>query len=408
MRSTGVGASQLKDSFAAGKEAASQAIKATAGRPVGLCLVFSSSKYNPKRLLEGVKSVLGPVPIAGCTTAGEITPAGPLEGSVAVMVISADVARAGIGLGKGVRKKPKEAGREAISSAIRDLGYPTLCLTAPSLEAKLPGYVPFFVLMFPDGLSGKEEDIIEGMREALGGYFPIVGGSAGDDLKLKRTYQFCTEGAFTDAVVCALVATNNPVGFGSKHGWRPLDRLALVTKSSGRVVKELNHRPAAEVYAEMLKVSLEDLQKEVLAWRKGLSNPLGMPDLLGEIWLRHPQALLKDGSISFFSKVPEGVALRLMYGRKEDLVKAARDAALEAMEGCGKPREVEAAIVFNCVARYKFLGQEGAREELRELKRVLGDAPLVGFYTYGEQGFTPGGMVGHRNQTITMCLIGRR
>ena len=400
--------SQLKDPFAAGKQAASNALKATAGRPVGLCLVFSSSRYNPDKLLKGVRSVLGSVPLAGCTTAGEITQAGPLEGSVAVMVISADVVRAGIGLGRGVRKKPREAGREAVSAAIRDLGYPTLCLTAPSLEAKQTGHVPFFLLMFPDGLSGREEDIIEGMKDVLGGYFPIVGGSAGDDLKLKRTYQFCTDGAFTDAVVCALVATHNPVGFGSKHGWRPLDRLALVTKSSGRVVEELNHRPAAEIYAEMLKVNLEDLKRGVLAWDIGLSNPLGMPDLLGEIWLRHPKALLEDGGISFFSKVPEGVALRLMYGRKEDLIGAARDAASEAIERCGKPRGVEAAMVFNCVARYKLLGTEGAREELNELKKVIGDAPLIGFYTYGEQGFTAGGMVGHRNQTITICLIGRR
>ncbi len=374
---------------------------------MGLCLVFSSSRYNPKKLLEGVKAVLGPVPLAGCTTAGEITPAGPLEGSVAVMVISADIARAGIGLGKNVKKKPREAGREAASSAIRDLGYPALYLTSPGLGAKRRGHVPFFVLMFPDGLSGQEEEVIEGMKDVLGGFFPIVGGSAGDDLKLKRTYQFCTDGAFTDSVACALVATNNPVGFSSKHGWRPLDRLALVTKSSGRVVEKLNHRPAAEVYAEMLKISFEDLQEGVLAWEKGLSNPLGMPDLSGEIWLRHPQALLKDGSISFFSRVPEGVALRLMDGRREDLIKAAVDAASEAMEKCGKPREVEAAIVFNCVARYKLLGPEGAREELRELRKVIGDAPMVGFYTYGEQGFTEGGPVGHRNQTVTICLIGR-
>jgi hypothetical protein len=406
LKSAGVGVSQLDDSFAAGKEAAVKALRDIGARPLGLSLVFASARYDPRKLLMGIKSALGQVPLVGCTTAGEITPMGPLEGSAAVMVLSSEIVKAGVGVGRGVRRNPEEAGRRAIRSALKDLGYPALGLVI-SLEEKLPGYAPFFVLMFPDGLSGKEEDLVGGITDVLGGYFPVIGGSAGDDLKLERTYQFCTEGAFTDSITCAIVATNNPVGFSSEHGWRPLEKIALVTKSIERVVKELNYRPAGEVYAEMLGISSDELRKGVLAFEKGLSNPLGMPDLLGRTWLRHPQALMPDGSISFFSRVPEGAALRLMEGDKRGIIKAAENAAIEATRMCGRPKEILATFIFDCVARYKFLGPDGAKRELEAVRKVIGNAPFIGFYTYGEQGFIKGEPIRHRNQTITMGLIGR-
>lgn len=403
----GVGASWLEDPFLAGEEAVKKALAGIERREVGLALVFSSVKYDPYRLLEGVKSVLGSaVQLAGCTTAGEISNVGPQEKSVVVMVLSSDAVRAGVGVGRNVKGRPREAGREAILGAIKNLGLSVLGLIPVSLEQRVVGYNPFFVLTFPDGLSCMEEEVMEGIKSVIGTHFPIIGGSAGDDLKLDKTFQFCNGDVFTDSVVCSIVSTNLSVGFSSKHGWKPLDKFALVTKSSERVVKQFNSRDAAEVYAEMLGTTVEELRKGTLAWEKGLTHPLGMPDIFGEYWLRHPQKIV-NGAISFFSRVPEGVALRLMEGDKNSLAQAGKRAVEVAFANAGEPKEIVAVMIFNCVARRLLLKADGAKEELMGVKEIVGNTPIIGFYTYGEQGFTKGGPPGHRNQTITMCLIGR-
>ena len=59
-----------KDSFVAGKSCAEKAV-------VDLCetkvaFLFSSVKYDQKKLIEGAKSVLGTAPIIGCTSSGAI------------------------------------------------------------------------------------------------------------------------------------------------------------------------------------------------------------------------------------------------------------------------------------------------------------------------------------------------
>ena len=42
-------------------------------------------------------------------------------------------------------------------------------------------------------------------------------------------------------------------------------------------------------------------------------------------------------------------------------------------------------MMFSCVARKMVLGRR-TNEEIDEIKKVFGNTPIIGFYTYGEIG----------------------
>jgi len=166
----------------------------------------------------------------------------------------------------------------------------------------------------------------------------------------------------------------------------------VATDAKGRRVYAINDRPAAEVYGEWLG---KKLKPKVIAWDEGLTNPLAIVDIAGELWLRHPKEIGEDGSITFFSAVPENAVLEITSGKKEDLVEAARDAG-ENMKICDAK---SFSFIFDCVARKVYLGDLTAKELSAFNESIKGES--AGFYTYGEQAPTTKSVVGHRNQTFT-------
>ena len=79
---------------------------------------------------------------------------------------------------------------------------------------------------------------------------PLVGGCAGDDLKMTRTFQFYGDRVLTDSVVAAGIASDAPLGIGVRHGWRRVGEPMVVTGSTGNQVFTLDDQPALDVYLE--------------------------------------------------------------------------------------------------------------------------------------------------------------
>ena len=106
--------------------------------------------------------------------------------------------------------------------------------------------------------------------------------------------------------------------------------------------------------------------------------------------------------------IPEGTPIRLMIGERDAAIKAAKTAAGIAREELnGRP--VRFAIMFNCMARNKLLGVR-CNDENKEVQAALGvDVPMIGFYTYGEQGpllGKKGTPAYFHNETMTMLVVG--
>lgn len=366
--SVGVGSGKSFDGRQAGEAAAQAAMAQLGVDRAELVIVFASSRYAQEDVLSGVRSVVGNSAVVGCSTAGEITTAGPNERSVAVMALGGSGLSVHLGLGTGISEDPREAGR-AVARQVAEAGLPE--------RAKA-------FMMLPDGLAGNGADIVRGIQDVLGATFPVVGGSAGDDYVFQKTHQYFGGRVLSDSVPGVLFSGEVSVGIGVRHGWQPLGRPRTVTRAEGARLYELDGRPAVTIYEDYFGTDADSLRKEPLA-RMALVYPLGIPgEGPGEYLIRDPLTVEADGSIVCAAEIPEGAPVRLMIGSTDQAVEAARVAARQALESLDGARP-KAAVVFNCIARKKLFGRH-AGDEIRAIREVLGSGvPLIGFYTYGEQ-----------------------
>jgi hypothetical protein len=399
--SIGIGFSETGDAEAAAKDA-----RDMAGEKVTCAIVFSSSAYDPHTVYNGISSVLNEANIIGCTTAGEICNlAGKtVDKSLAVLGIGGSRIKTAVGVGKDLSKRGEEAGIEAATAAYRSLSFDPYTLFVGMMHKTPLDLVKmkmFLNISIPDGLSAGEENFLRGLLTVVGRDSPIIGGSAGDDLNLQKTWQF-GNGVYSDAGVLGVITGGIKLGTAIGNGYAPIPgKGAAVTKSQGRVVHEFNNRPAAEVLKELLEV--DELSFEVNAQR-----PLGFKsvDVSNEYVIRSVGTENPDGSLGFFSEIPQGVYFNVMETNKERLEERFRETLKKALADAGNPKNVGAVVVFNCTYKHLANVRCGCNDFDIIWDELDKDVPVIGFNTYGEQGSTSGGAVGHHNQTSSLLVIG--
>lgn len=110
-----------------------------------------------------------------------------------------------------------------------------------------------------------------------------------------------------------------------------------------------------------------------------------------------------ERSLRCIAQVPQGGLVWIMEG-DADSVLAATDAAcrdsLAALDG----RPPLGRLAIDCIARCGVLGDRGIHTEIQRLAAIAGQAPVAGFYTYGEIARTRG-MRGFHNQTLVVLSI---
>ena len=387
----GVGTSWHSDSFRAGQEAATKALKSMGQPSCDLILVFASVRFDQEILLKGIVSVTHEALLVGCSTAGEILPEGPAHRSVVVMTIRSESMRIATGIGLEMSKDPRRAGQEVASQVSR---------------SQLLN--PHGFLMFPDGLTGNAAEVIRGVQDVLGLSFPIVGGSAADDFLFTRTFQYFRGRVYTDAVPGILLAGPIAVGIGARHGWKPLGKPRQVTKASANVVQELDGFQAVNLYETYFGKAASALKSQSLA-DMSIVYPLGMP-IPGEeeYLLRNVLRVDEKGSLVYAGEIPEGSEVRLMMGSKAKALEASHRAAEQAILEIA-PRSPRLGLVFSSCSRSRLFGRE-ATKEVTAIRQILGETvPLIGFYDYGEQApLTAAGFRGQshfHNETLVVIAV---
>ena len=350
-----------------------------------LLIVFCSQAYDLRQLLRQIRARAGDVPLIGCTTAGEIATAGPSDASVVVAALG--------GSGFAVRT----AVASEVSGNLREAG----ARVARSLpdRADLPHQV---VLLLSDGLAGDQQEVVRGAHGVLGAAVPLVGGCAGDDLKMSQTFQLYHDRVLSDSVVAAGIASNAPLGIGVRHGWRRVGEPMLVTSSAANRVYTLDDRPALDAYLTHLGVS-EPADQEGLA-RLALTHPLGLSRRSGEDMARFiGGGDFAQRSLSCIAEVPQGALVWVMEGHAQSVLEATDAACGDSLAALGG-RPPLGMIAFDCIARRAVLGERGIRSEISRLAAMAPGAPVAGFYTYGEIARVRG-VRGFHNQTLVVLAI---
>jgi hypothetical protein len=377
----GVGQAEISES-----EAGARAVdRALVHADAKLLIVFCSDSHDLPAVVRQIADRSGGVPLVGCSTAGEIATSGPGTGSVVVTALGGD----GFSIATAAATRA--------SSDLRAAG-----AQAASCLARAEDRAHRVLLLLTDGLAGDQQEILRGVYGVLGAGVPLVGGCAGDDLRMTRTFQLHGDQVLTDAVVAAAIGSDAPLGIGVRHGWRKIGDPMLVTASGGNRVRGLNGEPALDVYLDRLGVRAQ-LNEAELA-RVALVHPLGLSRRDGEERIRLiAGGDVADRSLSCIAEVPQGALVWIMEGDAEsvlDATDAACSASLDALGG----HSPLGMLAFDCVARRGVLGDEGIQVEIDRITKRAGGAPVAGLYTYGEIARTRG-ISGFHNQTLVVLSV---
>ena len=352
-----------------------------------LLVVFCSESHDLPDLARQIHRRSGGVPLIGCSTAGEFATSGGGQPSVVVAALGGAGFAIETACALGASKDLRSAGERVAR-----------CLSSPEDR-------PFrALLLLTDGLAGDQQEIVRGAYAVLGAGVPLVGGCAGDDLRMTRTFQLHGDQVLTDSVVAAGIASNAPLGIGVRHGWRRVGEPMLVTHSGGNHVYTLDDRPALDLYLEHLGVVEPATLNEGALTRLALTHPLGLSRQGGEEHVRFiGGADFVERSLSCIAEVPQGGLVWMMEGDAESVLSATDAACSDALEALdGHPPL--GMFAFDCIARRGVLGDDGIRTEMDRLASSAAGAPVAGFYTYGEIARTRG-IRGFHNQTLVVLSV---
>lgn len=349
-----------------------------------LLLVFASHRYSLGELVDAVGDVAGDVPVIGCSTVDEIGPMSTSEPGVVIVGFSGGFAIT-VGYATDFRD-PRRVG-EAVARGL---------LPLPDRPHKL-------VLMLTDSLAGDQQEMIRGAYAVLGADVALVGGGAGDDMRMVTSRQVFGRRVMTDSVVAACIASEGPVGLSVRHGWHCEGDAMMVTASRGNDVYSLDDRPALDVYLERHKAPA-GIETDSAGFAEfALTRPLNVARR-GDVAVRH--VLGADAAVrkvSCAGTVPRGAALWLASGDIGSNLAAADLACAEAIGALGQSPML-AMLVFDCAGRRAVLGEAGLEAERQAIRQRAGTAPVAGFYSYGEIARIAGAN-GFHNQTIVAVAL---
>lgn len=344
-------------------------------------LAFFSPDYDPETLARAFDRSFPAVPVAGCSMSGGIAPEGGLDRGLVVIAFPA-------------------ARFRIVSTVLDAIDHPDVERTAATVRALRRTLDPqardhaggagrCFALSLIDGLANSEETVISAVAWALDG-IPLVGGSAGDDLRFRDAVVLHGGRIHRNAAVLVLVETDVPIEIFKSDNFEPTQTKFVVTASDGerRTVHELNAEPAAREYAMGIGLDPEGLSPMSFA-----AYPLAVK-VGGDYFCRSIRRVNEDGSLSFFCAIDEGVVLTLAEPR--DIVAATRDELVRLDVSLGG---VDLIIGFECVLRRLDAESRQVRHGIADLYRRYN---VVGFETFGEQYRAM-----HLNQTFTGIAFGK-
>jgi len=345
---------------------------------MALVIFFCSSEYDLDVLAAEMNRLFVGVQVAGCTTAGEIGPAGYRSRSLSGASFATDSCVAVCGLLRNLSQFNIAGGRDFAQTLLQQF------------ESKAPqaNSDNSFALLLIDGLSIRGEPVAHALQYALGDIV-LFGGSAGDDQKFIKTFVFNEGQFYSDSAVLILVNTPLPFTIFKTQHFISTDERLVVTEAdtSKRTVKEINGLPAAAEYARLLGIDVLDL------------NPMRFADspvvvmIDGTDYVRSIQKANADGSLTFFCAIEEGVVLRVAHG--VNLMKNLEQAFDKIRAEIGMPQLV---IGCDCILRNLEVSQNGLKDHVG---KIFQRNHTIGFSTYGEQ------FQGvHVNQTLTGIAIG--
>ncbi len=345
-----------------------------------LAIVFLSINQD----IKGVTALLDSKDIAvfGATTSGEFIDGTIEEGSITIMLLDIN--------SDHFKLSFSETGSLTTYENAKQLG---------QLGKETFDDCAFIIVS--GWLSQDGEAIIEGITEGYGGDVTVFGGMAGDDLKLEGPQVF-TNGKISDQGLLAFIIdkTNIQINGIATCGWSAIGTTKIITKSEGNIVYTIDDKPALDVIMKYLGVEIDfDGDKEIVT-QIGAYYPLQMErEGVAPVMRTAMFANREDRSLICAGNVPQGSNVRFSLPPDFDAIEI-------VVEECNQLRDTQqekadALIMFSCISRHLSFGVM-MQEELEQVQEVW-NAPMIGFFSYGEFGKSKTGK--HEFHNNTCCVV---
>lgn len=365
-----VGSSTASDAYEAGRQAGLQAL---AGNREGkLALAFANSAYDLEAAFKGVSDALGPIPVCGSSSFGEISCTGFHEQSVSVALLDGQFRFIAAAEEYGV--SPKRAAFRVANSCLRELKGRSFDLA----------------LLYCSAEKGHSNLVVETVKEVLGETTLIFGGGSGTahlgDGDSGPSYQYWGGRLFKEGVALLLVGLDSPtlrLATAVSHGLQPISAPIPVTRAEGYWVYEVNGEPVFDFYEKYTGRRVEEVGAFLRTYPFLVQHPTSDQTLAAAPFFIDRER----GRIGFYpTGSMEGCTVTLAHFSRNEIVRACRESAYNARVALGEfhPKLV---LATSCGARLTFLGTRVV-EEAQLLSEVFGEGvPLIG--CYGAAEFVP-------------------
>jgi hypothetical protein len=272
------------------------------------------------------------------------------------------------------------------------------------LMAKSSFAKPAMILM-SGGIAIDAEQLVFGVRDAIGREIPMFGGQAGDNAQLLKTFAF-SNNFISDCGVSTLIIDYEKVDVRgmATSGWESIGNEHTITKCEGNVVFEINDRPALEVFHEYFgffsnRVEAMDQHITISA-----QYPLQIARANGESVLRAPLfALPEQNAFVLAGGVKKGEKFKFSIAPGFEIIEKTIEKFNELRLQESTP---DAVLLFSCFGRHTAFGPM-LEDEVEGLYKHW-NAPMAGFMSYGEIGTTELGVCEFHNETCSLVLLKER
>ena len=245
------------------------------------------------------------------------------------------------------------------------------------------------------------ENIVEGITNGFGADVIIFGGMAGDDLVLDGPLVF-TNNQSSSKGLLALIIDEDKIQINgiATCGWKPIGTTKTITKSEGNIVYTIDDKPALDMILKYLGVDYDfDSGKEIVT-QLGALYPLQMErEGLAPVMRTAMFANRIDRSLICAGNVPQGAKVRFSLPPDFDVIDTVVAECTDLKNEM--QNEADAVIMFSCISRYLSFGVMTS-EEIERIANVW-NAPIIGFFSYGEFGRSKTGK--HEFHNNTCCVV---
>ncbi len=346
-----------------------------------LAIVFISVKQDREAICELLHEK--GIYIFGATTSGEFIDAEIGEGSIAILLLDINPAWFKIIFRETGASSAYEVARQAGTEGRKIFSNPAFIIASGWLHT--------------DG-----EQIVAGIEAGTGADTTIFGGMAGDDLALREPLVFTYGHSSTTGLIALIIDEDKIAVKGiAACGWKPIGITKTITKSIDNVVYTIDGQPALDLVLKWLGLTMDhDSTASSTVVNLGAYYPFQLerenaPPVMRTAMLGNT----KDRSLICAGNVPQGAKVRFSLPPDFDVIDTVVEECNE-LKNESQP-EADALIMFSCISRYLSFGVMTS-EEIEKIRQVW-QAPMVGFFSYGEFGKSKRGR--HEFHNNTCCVV---